>query len=337
MNFYPKLHNATWPGVVGKGEGTPEAVIDLDTMIELTAAAEVDGVRFDGVDLFLSAPHVDIDSTDDDLKRLAEKTGTRNLAIGSLVAPVWSGCAFGTAEQRAHWLEQVRKACVIGRKLRDLGVRDYGVVRIDSSGGVAEWAKDAVGNTRKIIETFTEAALIAEDFGERLAAEGEICWGGMHSWKVMLEVLEGVGRPQTVGFQADMAHSMLYLLGYNAPEARMVPQDFDWSDTTTFKEAYTKLVTALRAWTIDFHVAQNDATVKGQGTHDKTGRHCLPDDPNGKLDLVWCAGLWLEGAAERGIKHLCWDGCMFTNQVMMQPQTWNAILAAMVNVRAALA
>ena len=43
---------------------------------------------------------------------------------------------------------------------------------------------------------------------------------------------------------------------------------------------------ALRPWTIDFHVAQNDATVKGSGSHDKTGRHCLPLDPNGKLDIV---------------------------------------------------
>ena len=50
---------------------------------------------------------------------------------------------------------------------------------------------------------------------------------------------------------------------------------------------------ALRPWTIDFHVAQNDATVKGSGSHDKTGRHCLPTDPNGKLDIVRHAGYWL--------------------------------------------
>jgi hypothetical protein len=94
----------------------------------------------------------------------------------------------------------------------------------------------------------------------------------------------------------------------------------------------------LRPWTIDFHVAQNDATVKGQGTHEKTGRHCLPDDPNGKLDIVWAAGQWLrgkDGHPTRAIRHLCWDGCMFTNEVMMKPETWNKILAAMINVRAA--
>lgn len=86
---YPKLHNATWPGVVGKGPGTPEPIIDLATMIELTSAANVGGAKFDGVDLFLCAPHVDIDATDDDLKRLADLRQSKGLVAGSLVAPVW--------------------------------------------------------------------------------------------------------------------------------------------------------------------------------------------------------------------------------------------------------
>ena len=48
MNNYPKLHNAMWPGLVGKG--TPsEPFIDLDTMLELTASAESGGLRFEGL------------------------------------------------------------------------------------------------------------------------------------------------------------------------------------------------------------------------------------------------------------------------------------------------
>jgi sugar phosphate isomerase/epimerase len=70
---------------------------------------------------------------------------------------------------------------------------------------------------QRIAETFREACNIAEGYGERLAAEGEICWGGMHGWKHMVELLELVDRPQTLGFQADMAHTMLYTLGYNSP------------------------------------------------------------------------------------------------------------------------
>src|SRR6185295_9978463 len=95
-NNFPKLHNAMWPGLVGKGSDS-EPPIDLDTMLDLTTAAEVDGVRFDGVDLFLSLPHTDIDSSDSDLEKLAEKLSARSLLAGSLVAPVWPPTGGGSA------------------------------------------------------------------------------------------------------------------------------------------------------------------------------------------------------------------------------------------------
>src|ERR1700691_2971412 len=175
---YPAIHNAMWPGLVGKGPDS-EPFIDLETMLDLTANAEVDGTRFDGVDLFLSLPHTDIDSTDDDLKKLADSVAKRNLMIGSLVAPVWpptgGGSAMGTEEERKAFVKQVKKSCAIAKKLNDLGIRKYGVVRIDSAAGPGDWAADPVGNTRKIAATFREAADVAESYGERLAAEGEIC------------------------------------------------------------------------------------------------------------------------------------------------------------------
>jgi sugar phosphate isomerase/epimerase len=339
-NNCPKLHNAAWPGVVGKGPDS-EPPIALDTMLDLTAAAEVDGIKFDGFDLFLFDPHVSIDASEDELKALAEKAQSRNLVIGSVVAPVWGptggGSAMGDEAERKQFLTQVEKGCRIARQLRELGIRPYGVVRIDSATGVEQWATDDVeANTKRIAETFTEACKIAEDSGERLAAEGEICWGGMHSWKRMLQLLEMVGRPQTLGFQADMAHTLLYVLGHNAPQDAILPADFDWKDTERLDAALKQLTSALRPWTIDFHVAQNDATVHGTGSHDKTGRHCLPNDPNGKLDIVKVAGYWLRDDSEnltKKFEHVCWDGCMFPNKVMMDPSTWNTILATMIAVR----
>ena len=181
-----------------------------------------------------------------------------------------------------------------------------------------------------------QACLIAEDFGERLAAEGEICWGGMHSWREMIKTLEAVGRPQTIGFQADMAHTLLYLLGYNAPQDAILPQGFDWKDDGKLQEGLKTLTKALRPWTIDFHVAQNDATVYGTGSHDKTGRHCLPNDPNGKLKIARDAGPWFrdeQGNLTKKFRHICWDGCMFPNETLLKQQTWNDILAAMIQVR----
>src|SRR2546423_9794614 len=338
---YPAIHNAMWPGLVGKGPDS-EPPIDLDTMLNLTATAEVDGVRFDGVDLFLSSPHTDIDASDDDLTRLAEKLSSKHLAAGSLVAPVWpptgGGSAMGTGEERARFLTQVKKACRIGQKLRELGVRKYGVIRIDSAASPADWAKAPDENTKKIAQTFREAGVIAESFGERLAAEGEICWGGMQSWRRNVQLLELVGMPKTVGFQADMAHTMLFTMGYNAPEDRMLPEDFDWSQKDRLAEAYREMARALRPWTFDFHVAQNDGTVKGSGSHDKTGRHCQPLDPNGKLDIVRDAGAWMrgeDGQPTRAFAHICWDGCMFPNAVMADPKIWNDVLRVMIAVRSA--
>ena len=341
MHKYPAIHNAMWPGLVGKGPGA-EPPIDLDTMLDLTAAASVDGVKFDGVDLFLFDPHVDIDSSDDDLKKLADKIAAKSLVVGSVVAPVWpptgGGSAMGSDEERNNFLTQVRKACRIAKTLKDLGIRKYGVVRIDSAASPGDWAKDPAGNQKKIADTFRQACDVADEFGERLAAEGEICWGGMHSWKRNVELLEMVNRPKTLGFQADMAHTLLYTLGYNAPEDRILPEGYDWKDASQLDKALATLTATLRPWTIDFHVAQNDATVKGSGSHDKTGRHCLPNDPNGKLKIAHHAGFWMRdsyGNVTKKFQHVCWDGCMFPNKTMMDPATWRDILATMVAVRSA--
>lgn len=338
-NNYPKLHNAMWPGLVGKG-GESEPFISLDKMLDLTAAASVDDIKFDGVDIFAADPHTSIDATEDELTALAEKVRARHLVIGSIVAPVWppvgGGSAMGSAEERKRFVDNVRKACRIGRRLRELGVRHYGVIRIDSASSVEEWSKDPAGNTKLIAQTFREACDVADDFGERLAAEGEICWGGMHGWRSMVQLLETVGRPHTLGFQADMAHTLLYTLGYNAPEQSLLPQAFAWDDAGLLHRALKQITDALRPWTIDFHVAQNDATVKGMGSHDKTGRHCTPNDPNGKLDIVRDAGYWLrdsQGQVTRAVEHICWDGCMFSNDIMLGPQLWNDVLGIMIMVR----
>jgi sugar phosphate isomerase/epimerase len=329
-----------WPGLVGKGPDS-EPPIDLDTMIRLTAAAEVDGTRFDGIDIFAAEPHTPIDASDDELKRLADTVRAHGLVVGSVVAPVWppvgGGSAMGSAEERARFVEMVRKACRIAARLRDLGVRPYGVVRIDTATSVEQWAKDPAANTRLGAQTFREACDVAADHGERLAAEGEICWGGMHGWRHMIDLLEATDRPGRIGFQADMAHTLLYTLGTNAPENRIVQENFAW-DRPTLEAALKTMTDALRPWTFDFHVAQNDATVFGSGSHDKTGRHCLATDPNGKLDIVRDAGYWLrgpDGQPTRAFRHICWDGCMFPNAVMMQPKTWNDVLGVMVRVREA--
>src|SRR5690606_26520216 len=143
---YPKLHNAMWPGLVGKEPGTDHPPISLDRMLELTANAEVDGQKFDGVDLFLFHPHTDPDASEDALRAMADKIAGLGLAVGSLVAPVWpgtvGGSAFGSEEDRKNFVLAVEKACRIAKILNEHGVRQYGVIRIDTAGNVEQWAAD---------------------------------------------------------------------------------------------------------------------------------------------------------------------------------------------------
>ena len=73
------------------------------------------------------------------------------------------GSAGGSDEQRANWITAVRKACRIAKKLRELGIRPYGVVRIDTATSVTDWDKDPKGITKKIIATFNEAAKVVQD------------------------------------------------------------------------------------------------------------------------------------------------------------------------------
>ena len=330
-----KLHNAMWPGLVGKGDGEgEEPPISLERMLELTANAEVDGRKFDGIDYFLFLPHTNPEASDDELKQTADLIASKGFDIGSLVAPVWPGTvgdsAMGTDEQQQKFLDAVKLACRIAKVFNEHGARKGGVIRIDSAEfGVEKWKANPGEGTARIIDTFKKSAAIAADHGERLAVEGEICWAGMHSWKDVLDLLEGVGMPETLGFQADLAHTYLYLMGYNAPEHAMLQDGYSDEE---FYAAYEKMTDKLRPWTIDFHVAQNDGQVHGAGSHDKTGKHCPADDPNGKLDIAKCSQYWLKDHEDRGMKHICWDGCMFPNATLENPSTWNTILKAMIDV-----
>ena len=56
MNNYPKLHNAGWPGVVGKGPDAEEPFLDLDTILDLTTRAEVEALALTGLICFSALP-----------------------------------------------------------------------------------------------------------------------------------------------------------------------------------------------------------------------------------------------------------------------------------------
>ena len=73
-------HNRVWKPVIAAVNGVCAGgglhfIADADIVVASSNASFLD-------------PHVSIDSSDDDLKRLADKARRRNLVIGSVVAPV---------------------------------------------------------------------------------------------------------------------------------------------------------------------------------------------------------------------------------------------------------
>ena len=336
-NNYPKLHNAMWPGLVGKGPDS-EPPIDLDTMLDLTAAARVDGVKFDGVDLFLSDPHTVIDSTDDDLKRLADKiaaTGLRSARSSrrSGRRPAAARRWVGGGAQAASSTRSTRPAASRGSCATSASASPASSGSTPAT-GVHDWAQDPAENTEAIAETFSEACDVAEDYGERLAAEGEICWGGMHSWKHMVDLLEMVGRPKTLGFQADMAHTLLYTLGYNAPEDRILPEGLRLEGPQGARRGAQEA--HARAAALDDRLPRRAERRHRQRRRlARQDRPPLPgDDPNGKLDIAHDAGFWLrddKGELTKSLQAHLLGRLHVPQRVMMKQKTWNDILGAMID------
>ena len=329
-NNYPKLHNAAWPGVVGKGPGG-EPPIDLDTMLDLTADAEFEGVRFDGFDLFLFAPHIDIDSSDDQIRQLADKARARNLEIGTVVAPVWGptggGSAMGNADEQAKFLDagpqglpHRRAPAAVGHPAQRRGADRLGLAR---GGLVRRPAGQPEADRRDL-----PRGLQDRRGPRRAAGRRRRNLLGRHAQLEADAATAGDGRPRRRRSASRPTWPTRCSTCW-ATTPRRTPfcrPDFNWRNEDKFEAAYCQLTAALRPWTIDFHVAQNNATVHGSGTHDKTGRHCLPDDAQGKLDIPHHAGYWLrdeKGELTKRIRHICWDGCMFPNAVMMKRETWN--------------
>ena len=95
----PKLHNAMWPGLVGKGDGPDqEPPISLEKMLQLTAAANVNGQKFEGIDYFLFLPHTNPEASDAELIKIADMIQSYGFSVGSLVAPVWPGTVGDSAQ-----------------------------------------------------------------------------------------------------------------------------------------------------------------------------------------------------------------------------------------------
>ena len=131
-------------------------------------------------------------------------------------------------------------------------------------------------------------------------------------------LLEQVDMRGTVGFQADLAHTYLYLLGVNAPEHALLKEGYSPAE---FESAYQQMTDALRPWTIDFMWRKTTAPCTARVRTTKRAGIARQTTRTARLDITKAAGYWLKDAASRGIQHICWDGCMFPNAKLEQQQT----------------
>jgi hypothetical protein len=219
--------------------------------------------------------------------------------------------------------------------MREIGIRPTGGIRIDSSTGVEAWDKDPKAARGRSPRPSRKRPRSPRTTASSSSPRRDLL--GRHAFLARDGEAAGDGRrPGVVGYQADMAHSMLYTLGYNREQDRLLPKDYDWQDRSELDTA-TKGGGRAAPWTLDFHVAQNDGTVFGSGDHEKTGRHCQVTDPNGKLD--WSSTPAIGCATETATSPKRCANLLGRLHVPQrrhgEQETWNDVLGAMVKVREA--
>ena len=207
----------------------------------------------------------------------------------------------------------VDKACRIASRLRELGIRPYGVVRIDSA-SVEDWAKDPVGNTAHRRDL--PPGLRRRREPRRTAGGGGRNLLGRHAQ------LENDDRPAGSGRSAADA----WLPGRYGPHAplhpglqRPRPASCRKTSTGTTASARPGADDAhRRAPAVDDRFPRRPERRHGLRLrlHDKTGRHCRSTTPTaGSISSSTPAtGCAMRPAADARHQHICWDGCMFPNR-----------------------
>ena len=204
-------------------------------MLDLTAAAEVDGVRFDGFDIFLYHPHFNIDGGEDEIQRLADKARARNLMVGTVVAPVYAGTGggspMGSDADRRRFLDQVRKACRVAQRLRELGVKRGDKVRIDSACSVEAWCDrpraEPAAHRRHLPRGLPHRRGPRRAPGRR---RGNLL--GRHAQLEAHGPTAGNGRPaaERSASRPTCRTRSCTCWATTRPEDALLPQDFDWRD-----------------------------------------------------------------------------------------------------------
>src|SRR5258707_12004187 len=81
--------------------------------------------------------------------------------------------------------------------------------------------------------------------------------------------------PRSTLFPYTTLFRSLYTLGYNAPEDRILPENWNWSDPAKLDAALVTLTAALRPWTIDFHIDRKSTRLNSSHANISYAVFCL--------------------------------------------------------------
>ena len=202
MHNYPKLHNAMWPGLVGKGARRRAAHRSRhDARSHRRRGGGRREVRRRRP-LPLRPARQTSTRRDDDLKRLADKIASRNLVVGSVVAPVWPPTGGGSAMGSDDGAQELRRPrctrrAASPRSSANSASGQYGVVRIDSAGGPSDWAQGSRGQPEEDRRDVPRGVrrrrrTTASGSPPRARSAGAACTAG----SAMVELLELVEPPE---------------------------------------------------------------------------------------------------------------------------------------------
>lgn len=357
---------STWPALVGKGgEANQEPPIPLDVILPLIAKAKgAGGNRFAGASVMLAGSHFDVkkcgssEGLRNEAKRFAGEFANHGVQIGPIVPPTWQwegGGEMTNPDDHDKIISQFRIGLDAREVFESEGVLIPGhdpVYRIDTCTFAGGKSHSQYEEKRRIVAPLIQklSKMLDAKFGEnaRLVVEFEICWDLIDNIKDGMRLIREVGQDNT-GVQCDGSHLLTELLGicqttdaddggYCASTANL-PKGFDFRDNGTLEGAWQWAQEQIGDKVFDWHCTQNDGTVHGQGQHDKTGRHCRPDDPNGRIDPAFVEPLFLLGTKKEGVRvqSRTWDGCMMPNGVLEAQDYYDNVLTYMARGRTAMA
>ena len=310
-----------------------EPSIDLDTMLDLTAAAEVDGVKFDGVDLFLFDPHVNIDASDDELKAAGRqgRAAQPRDRLGRGAGLAADGRRLGDGQRRRIARSFSTRSARAAASPASSASWASGRMAWCGSTRPAAWAiglrrprrQSASRSPTRSARPARSPRISASGWRPKAKSAGAACtvggaWCNCWRWSI--------GRRRWA-FRPTWPTRCLYVLGYNAPEDAILPPNFDWKDTATFDR---RLRAAHRgAAALDDRLSRRPERRHRArlrlARQDRAGTACPTIPTASSTSSRWPASgcATTTGNLTKKFRHVCWDGCMFPNEVMMDPQTWN--------------